>query len=61
MGDTLKATVEAYDNKTGDSIQKDVELKVMAITEDIITGNNQYKDMGYDIVAYWSSSKYIDV
>lgn len=61
VGDTLKATVEAYDNKTGDSIQKDVELKVMAITEDIITGNNQYKDMGYDIVAYWSSSKYIDV
>lgn len=52
VGDTLKATVEAYDNKTGDSIQKDVELKVMAITEDIITGNNQYKDMGYDIVAY---------
>ncbi|MDY4573433.1 MAG: FtsX-like permease family protein [Intestinibacter sp.] len=52
VGDTLKATVEAYDNKTGDSTQKDVELKIMAITEDIITGNNQYKDMGYDIVAY---------
>lgn len=52
VGDTLKATVEAYDNKTGDSTQKDVALKIMAITEDIITGNNQYKDMGYDIVAY---------
>ena len=52
VGDILKATVEAYDNKTGDSIEKDVELKIMAITEDIITGNNQYKDMGYDIVAY---------
>lgn len=52
VGDTLKATVEAYDNETGDSIEKDIELKIMAITEDIITGNNQYKDMGYDIVAY---------
>ncbi|MGM9532830.1 FtsX-like permease family protein, partial [Intestinibacter sp.] len=52
VGDTLKATVEAYDDETGDSIEKDLELKIMAITEDIITGNNQYKDMGYDIVAY---------
>jgi len=52
VGDTLKATIEAYDDETGDSIQKNIDLKIMAITEDIITGNNQYKDMGYDIVAY---------
>lgn len=52
VGDTLKATVEAYDDETGYSIQKNIDLKIMAITEDIITGNNQYKDMGYDIVAY---------
>ena len=52
VGDTLKATINAYDNTTYEEIQKEVNLKVMAITDDIITGNSQYQNMAYDIITY---------
>ncbi len=50
VGDTVKGYVLEYD---GDKeIRKEIELKIMAITDDIPTGSSRYNHMGLDFITY---------
>lgn len=50
VGDTVKGYVLEYD---GDKeIRKEIELKIMAITDDIPTGSFHYNYMGLDFITY---------
>lgn len=50
VGDTVKAYTLEYN---GDKeIRKELEFKIMAITDDIPTGNSQYSYMGLDFITY---------
>ena len=50
VGDTVKGYVLEYD---GDKeIRKEIELKIMAITDDIPTGSFNYNYMGLDFITY---------
>ena len=50
VGDTVKAYTSEYE---GDKeIRKELEFKIMAITDDIPTGSLQYNYMGLDFITY---------
>lgn len=51
VGDTLNCTVYSYDSD-GNEKQKEVKLKILAITDEILTGNNQYQETSFGVVAY---------
>ena len=51
VGDTLNCTVYSYDSD-GKEIKKEVKLKILAITDEILTGNNQYPETSFGVVAY---------
>ena len=51
VGDTLNCTVYSYDSD-GNEKQKEVKLKILAITDEILTGNNQYPETSFGVVAY---------
>lgn len=51
VGDTLNCTITSYDSD-GNEKQKEVKLKILAITDEILTGNNQYPETSFGVVAY---------
>lgn len=51
VGDTLNCTVYSYDSD-GKEIKKETKLKILAITDEILTGNNQYPETSFGVVAY---------
>lgn len=51
VGDTLNCTVYSYDSD-GNEKQKEVKLKILAITDEILTGNKQYPETSFGVVAY---------
>ena len=51
VGDTLNCTVYSYDSD-GKESEKEVKLKILAITDEILTGNNQYPETSFGVVAY---------
>lgn len=51
VGDTLNCTVYSYDSD-GNEKQKEVKLKILAITDEILTGNKQYQETSFGVVAY---------
>lgn len=50
VGDTVKAYIQEYDGEK--DIRKEVEFKIMAITDDIPIGSFQYSYMGLDFITY---------
>lgn len=52
VGDTLNATIVSYNSKTDQTFEENIKLKILAITDEIITGSSQYKINGFDLVAY---------
>lgn len=51
VGDTLNCTVYSYDSD-GNEKQKEVKLKILAITDEILTGDMQYLQTSFGVVAY---------
>lgn len=51
VGDTLNCTVYSYDSD-GNEKQKEVKLKILAITDEILTGDIQYPQTSFGVVAY---------
>lgn len=51
VGDTLNCTVYSYDSD-GNEKQKEVKLKILAITDEILTGDIQYPQTSFRVVAY---------
>ena len=51
VGDTLNCTITSYDSDENEK-QKEVKLKILAITDEILTGNNQYPETSFGVVAY---------
>ncbi len=51
VGDTIKATVMLYDNE-GNETKKEIDLKILGITDDVLTGDSQYTTNGYNVVGY---------
>lgn len=51
VGDTLNCTVYSYDSD-GKEIKKETKLKILAITDEILTGNIQYPQTSFGVVAY---------
>ena len=51
VGDTLNCTVYSYDSD-GKEIKKETKLKILAITDEILTGNIQYPQTSFEVVAY---------
>ena len=51
VGDTLNCTITSYDSDGKDS-EKEVKLKILAITDEILTGNQQYPETSFGVVAY---------
>ena len=51
VGDTLNCTITSYDSD-GKESEKEVKLKILAITDEILTGNNQYPETSFGVVAY---------
>ena len=51
VGDTLNCTITSYDSDEKESA-KEVKLKILAITDEILTGNNQYPETSFGVVAY---------
>ena len=50
VGDTVKGYVLEYE--ADEEIRKEIELKIMAITDDIPTGSFNYNYMGLDFITY---------
>ena len=50
VGDTLNCTITSYDSD-GKESEKEVKLKILAITDEILTGNNQYPETSFGVVA----------
>lgn len=50
VGDTVKAYTVEYNGEK--EIKKEIDLKIMAITDDIPIGNSQYNYMGLDFITY---------
>lgn len=50
VGDTVKAYTIEYDGEK--EIKKEIDLRIMAITDDIPIGNYQYNYMGLDFITY---------
>ena len=51
VGDTLNCTITSYDSD-GKESAKEVKLKILAITDEILTGNQQYPETSFGVVAY---------
>ena len=51
VGDTINSTVYCYDSD-GNAIEKEVKLKIMAITDEVLTGDMQYPKDGFELVGY---------
>ena len=51
VGDTLNCTVYSYDYD-GNESEKEVKLKILAITDEILTGDMQYPETSFGVVAY---------
>ena len=51
VGDTLNCTVYSSDSD-GKEIKKETKLKILAITDEILTGNIQYPQTSFGVVAY---------
>ena len=51
VGDTLNCTITSYDYD-GNESEKEVKLKILAITDEILTGNKQYPQTSFGVVAY---------
>lgn len=51
VGDTLNCTITSYDSDENEK-QKEVKLKILAITDEILTGNQQYPETSFGVVAY---------
>ena len=51
VGDTLNCTVYSYDSD-GNEKQKEVKLKILAITDEVLTGDIQYPQTSFGVVAY---------
>ena len=51
VGDTLNCTITSYDSD-GKESEKEVKLKILAITDEILTGNQQYPETSFGVVAY---------
>lgn len=51
VGDTLNCTITSYDSD-GKESEKEIKLKILAITDEILTGNNQYPETSFGVVAY---------
>ena len=51
VGDTLNCTITSYDSD-GKESEKEVKLKILAITDEILTGNKQYPETSFGVVAY---------
>lgn len=51
VGDTLNCTITSYDSDEKES-EKEVKLKILAITDEILTGNQQYPETSFGVVAY---------
>ena len=52
VGDTIDAYITDYDENTDKEIKKNIKLKVMAITDDLIPGSYNYNHMGIDFITY---------
>lgn len=50
VGDTVKAYISDYDGEK--EIRKEIDIKIMGITDDIPIGNYQYNYMGLDFITY---------
>lgn len=50
VGDTVKAYTVEYDGEK--EIRKEIDLKIMGVTDDIPIGNTQYNYMGLDFITY---------
>ena len=50
VGDTVTAYISEYDGEK--DIRKEVEFKIMAITDDISTGSSGYNYMGLEFITY---------
>lgn len=50
VGDTVKAYTVEYDGEK--EIRKEIDLKIMGVTDDIPIGNPQYNYMGLDFITY---------
>lgn len=50
VGDTVKAYTVEYDGEK--EIRKEIDLKIMGVTDDIPIGNSQYNYMGLDFITY---------
>lgn len=51
VGDTINSTVYCYDSD-GNQSEKEVKLKIMAITDEVLTGDMQYPKDGFELVGY---------
>ena len=52
VGDTIDAYVTSYDEKNDKEIRKNIKLKVLATTEDLLPGNASSSYMGIDFITY---------
>ncbi len=51
VGDTINSTVYCYDSD-GNQSEKEVKLKIMAITDEVLTGDMQYPKDRFELVGY---------
>ncbi|MEG0855749.1 MAG: FtsX-like permease family protein [Terrisporobacter sp.] len=52
VGDTIKASTIDYDEEKQEDIHEDITFKILAITDDLPTGNFMYSQMGLDFITY---------
>ena len=50
VGDTVKAYTIEYDGEK--ELKKEIDLRIMGITDDMPIGNDQYNSMGLDFITY---------
>lgn len=51
VGDTINATIYSLDSEDNET-SKDVKLKILAITDEILTGDKQYPTDSFELVGY---------
>ncbi|MBO3442947.1 ABC transporter permease [Clostridium sp. CCUG 7971] len=59
VGDTIKGYRLYYNEEAQEEIKEEFEVKIMAITDDLVTGRNEYKSTGLDLITYDEVSKNI--
>lgn len=59
VGDIIKGYIVSYDEETQNEMKEEFEVKIMAIANDLVTGRNQYKSTGLDLITYDEVSKQI--